>query len=382
MVGPSNNAMRIVLWGTYDTGKPRIRILREGLRATGAEVIELHAEVWANIADKSQIARQSAWLRRCTRIFLAYPRLIWRYLRTPDHDLVLLSYPGQADVLMIKPFAWLRRKPLAYDWFLSAYDTVVLDRQLVSRRNPLAWALWLSDWLAAKAANIPFMDTATHARRMETLFRLREGSVGHVWVGAETDLFAASIEETPVTHPEAPLRVLFYGQFIPLHGVDTIVEAARLTRNEPIEWILIGHGQESPAVCAMLEREPLPKLRRIDWAAYPELRQWIADADVCLGIFGASDKAASVIPNKVFQIIAAGRPLITRDSPAIRELLEDASPCVSLVPAADAQALAAEVRRHMHRARATTLAPCHRAAAEKIGPVAIGRQFQALARAR
>ncbi len=59
---------------------------------------------------------------------------------------------------------------------------------------------------------------------------------------------------------------------------------------------------------------------RIPWVDYDTLHQHIADADVCLGIFGTSAKAANAIPNKAYQILAVGRPLVTRDSPAIREL--------------------------------------------------------------
>ena len=112
--------------------------------------------------------------------------------------------------------------------------------------------------------------------------------------------------------------MLFYGQFIPLHGIATIIRAARLLREESVEGTLIGRGQEAPGIRAMLDDVPLIKLKWIEWVEYGELQRFIEDSDVCLGIFGSSDKAQSVIPNKVFQIVAAGRPLITRDSPAIR----------------------------------------------------------------
>jgi hypothetical protein len=39
-------ALRVLCWGTYDTSKPRTRILRDGLRAAGATVQECHAPVW------------------------------------------------------------------------------------------------------------------------------------------------------------------------------------------------------------------------------------------------------------------------------------------------------------------------------------------------
>jgi hypothetical protein len=46
---------------------------------------------------------------------------------------------------------------------------------------------------------------------------------------------------------------------------------------------------------------------------------------VVLGIFGAGRKAAMVVPNKVYQAAAVGRPLVTRDGPALREVLTPAS---------------------------------------------------------
>src|SRR3546814_17868266 len=49
-------SMRILLWGTYDTGKPRIRILRDGLRGNPeVELQEIHASVWEGIEEKSKI---------------------------------------------------------------------------------------------------------------------------------------------------------------------------------------------------------------------------------------------------------------------------------------------------------------------------------------
>jgi glycosyltransferase involved in cell wall biosynthesis len=99
---------------------------------------------------------------------------------------------------------------------------------------------------------------------------------------------------------------------------------------------------------------------------------------VCLGIFGTSEKAASVIPNKVFQVVAAGRPLITRDSPAIRELLSPTPGCVSLVAAGDAAALADAVREHANRRASAGLAGGLASLVPRIDAPAIGRQFQEL----
>lgn len=335
--------LRVVFWGTYDTGKPRVRILREGLRLNGAEVMECHSNLWGGIEDKSQVRGASRWLRLLLRVASAYPSLALRYLRLPPHDVVLALYPGLVDLFVIRLITWCRRKPLAWDWFLSAYDTIVLDRRLLSRRNPLASLIYLSEWVAIRCVDAGFMDTAAHAKRMEHLFGLCAGTLRHAWVGVERKHFTCDASTTEDRGRGKEVQVLFYGQFIPLHGIPTIVAAAELMRDRPVRWTLIGRGQEAARIRDLLERHPLPKLQWLEWVDYSELRQVLAHADIALGIFGTSDKAASVIPNKVFQILASRRPLITRDSPAIRELLENAPLAVQLVQAGDANALAAAV---------------------------------------
>jgi glycosyltransferase involved in cell wall biosynthesis len=355
-----------------------VRILRDGLRAQGIEVVECRVDVWGGVQDKSQVGTRR-WIGLLFRIVLAYPVLIWRYLRLPKHDWILLGYPAIPDVFVIRLFAWLRGARIAMDWFLCAYDTVVQDRRLLGRRHPLSILLWAAEWLAIRLADAVFMDTRAHARRMERLFRLREGRCSSVWVGVEHGIFT-SHEGADRTCPVRRdyLQVLFYGQFIPLHGAPTIIEAARLLRDEPVEWLMIGRGQESDRIRSMLDADPLPRLRWLEWVEYERLVEHIAGADVCLGIFGTSDKAGSVIPNKVFQVIAAGRPIVTRDSPGIRELLSHSPPCTYLIAASDPNALAAAILSHAARQSAVADTRCHAELLRQIDAAAIGRQLKTI----
>lgn len=332
--------MRVVYWGTYDAGKPRNRILLRGLREQGVEIWECHASLWEGVEDKSQVTGWRARARLLLRWLASYPRLVARYLRLPRHDAVIIGYLGHLDVLVIWPFARLRGARIVWDAFLSLYDTVVEDRALIHRRHPLAFLIHSWEWLACRAADLVVLDTQAHADYFRRRYRLPAERFGVVMVGAEPETFPTRPDGPPRWERDHVLQVLFYGQLIPLHGIETILAAARLTKDEPIHWVIIGRGQMERRVEAMLSEQPLPRLEWIPWVPYGRLVDWIHRSDVCLGIFADTPKAARVIPNKVFQILTTGTPLITRDSPAIRELVRRETPGIFLVPPADPAALA------------------------------------------
>lgn len=369
--------MRIVFWGTYDIGKPRNRILLRGLRENGVELTECHVHVWAGVEDKSRLQSFTAKLLFLLRWLAAYPILIFQYLRLPKHDVVLVGYLGQLDVLVIWPFAKLRGAKLVWDAFLSLHDTVVNDRKLCAPTSITGRFLYWWEWLACKAADKVILDTAAHGEFFQRHYRMTPEKIGAVFVGVEPEVFPPVMEKTRPVDKKG-LSLLFYGQCIPLHGIPTILKAARLLQGKAIYFTIIGSGQELEHVQQMMDEQPLESVRLIPWVEYQTLHELIHKADVCLGIFGDSDKAGRVIPNKVFQIIQSGKPLITRDSEAIRELLSPDTPGVFFVDAASPEALA-EVIQHISESPGVlhTVA-LYKDIKKRIHPRAIGRQVLSL----
>jgi glycosyltransferase involved in cell wall biosynthesis len=333
------STIRVLAWGTYDLGKPRTRILLRGMKENDIQLIECHADVWADVEDKSQIQPGlSRWGFLFNWLF-SYPGLILRFLRTPKVDVVFIGYLGQLDVLFIWLFAKLRNTPVAWDAHLSLYSTVVEDRQLISQRHILARILYVGEWLACRAADLILLDTETHVEYFVDKYHASPHKFGAVLVGVEPEFFPPIL--TPPTSPEEqrPFSVLFFGQFIPLHGIETMIQAAQQMQDDGFHWTIIGRGQVEEQIKAMLEITPVPSLEWIPWVNHEEIASWIHRADVCLGIFGSSDKAGRVIPNKVFEILSCGAPLITRDSRAIRELIHPPIEGIYLVPPSDPDAL-------------------------------------------
>jgi len=195
--------------------------------------------------------------------------------------------------------------------------------------------LWRLEWLACRAADVVIIDTDAHARYVEELFHLPEYSVGSLPVGFE----AAAFPRLPAPKTRPRPIILFYGQLIPLHGIETVLEAALSERGTAYDWIIIGSGQEAGKVEAALGARPPEHVTWSRWVPYAELNDWIGRSDICLGIFGESRKAGSVVPNKVYQSLACGRHVITRESPAMDALAKDIAQGLTLVSPASSTAL-------------------------------------------
>jgi glycosyltransferase involved in cell wall biosynthesis len=110
-----------------------------------------------------------------------------------------------------------------------------------------------------------------------------------------------------------------------------------MMRDTAIRWTLLGEGPLRKE--SMRHAAGFGNVRFEPWIDYDRLPQRIARANVVLGIFGTTRKADWVIPNKVFQTRAVGRPLITRRAVAYKSSIES-SDVIGWVPAGKPEALA------------------------------------------
>ena len=283
------------------------------------DVVERHVSVWEGREHKF-----SAGLGSALRLGRAELALLRRL--DGDFDALVVGYPGHLDLPAAKRAA--RGRPVVLNPLVSLADTLVADRGRFAASSIPARLLRAIDRAAFRTADLVVADTSAQA---ELFAELGARRVEVCLVGAEDRLF----------HPEwrqpDDFTCLFVGKLIPLHGLETILEAAQGAPE--LRFRVVGSGQQE----ALLEHRPA----NVEWRAWVEYERLPDELRTCgcaLGIFGTTAKAQRVIPNKVFQALACGVPAITADTPAARELLTDGESAL-LVPPGDADALAAALRR-------------------------------------
>jgi glycosyltransferase involved in cell wall biosynthesis len=176
---------------------------------------------------------------------------------------------------------------------------------------------YVRDYLAFHKCDLLLTDTHQHRAYFSKTFNLTKDKLHTLHIGTQIN------NSNPANLIQnSKFKVGFYGRYQPLQGAEQIVKAAKILQNErDIEFNLIGNFLVTPAY-------PLAKklgLKNISFEQEKPMKSLftsIEGFDVCLGVFGNSVKAQSVIPNKVYHYASFGKGIITRDTPGIKEVFQ------------------------------------------------------------
>jgi glycosyltransferase involved in cell wall biosynthesis len=327
----------VLLCGAWDEGAgyPRTRSLRQGLEAAGIEVSECRVPGLGQ--KKQQILRQPwrwplAWWRQKSHRETLLQSLEAKVAEVRPHA-VLVPYPGHGLVRTIKERV---AAPVAFDMFLSAYDTVVEDRKIVRPGSLIANHLQRMDTKACSAADLVVLDTPENAAYVQSLTGLPADRFA--WLPVHDPDAAPHVE--PWQAPgDGVLQLLFFGTGVPLHGLKTLIAA--VAQVDTVHLTLVGGAEDERRFAKQVLGERVtvgPTF--VDNA---RLRELLDASHLVAGVFGESNKTQRVVPFKLVHALAAGRPVITADTPAVARWL-DGSGVVFTAEAADSGDLAARLR--------------------------------------
>jgi glycosyltransferase involved in cell wall biosynthesis len=346
--------MRLCFFGAYDPDYPRNTVIRKGLRQNGVEVCE-------------------CGLRPKYKFWMRYPLLFFRFFHfCSKRSFIFIPEFGQKDIPLAKFLSLLTSRKVIFDPLAPRYETKITDWK---RKPPDSWqARWnfaIDSWAFAFSALI-LADTQAHKDYYLREYGIPSDKVEVLPVGYDDEVYRTDL----AAEKRNKFTVLFYSSFLPLHGADAVVKSAGIVSKEDpsIEFKLIGSGQTFPHVRTLADDLRLKNIQFEDWMPQEELPQRIAASDICLGIFGKTEKAGRVVPHKIYQSLGMGKPVITARTSAVEEFFSHREN-VFLVPDPYPENLAQailELKRDKDL-REKIAEQGHQLVRRKYSPAAIGR---------
>ena len=245
------------------------------------------------------------------RGFLRYFETLWKTLRIRlrhNPDVYVLGFRGHEIFWAVRLIAI--GKPLIFDEFMSPSDALLSEGKGGGPGRLVGALIFPLEWLCLALSARCLTDTILHQQFIAERFAVREEKIDVVYVGA------VEPQEEPPAHgggAEQPLSVLFYGTFLPLHGMDVLLRACKLVESMPVEFRIIGGKGKALARFQQLLSELNPgNVVHDTWVDFDELQsELIPNADLCLGgPFGGTPQARRVITGKTFQFLAQSKATV------------------------------------------------------------------------
>ncbi|TKH27091.1 glycosyltransferase family 4 protein [Bacillus wiedmannii] len=282
------------------------------------------------MVDKSNLKIKEVQIDK-GNIVLRYIKIFFQTLfALIKHKTKVVYIPAfnQANAPIIILLSKIFRKKIVIDILVSEYDTIVEDRKLVPKGSLKAKKAYFLDQICLKYADVLICDTELHKQYFINKFGCSAEKISVIPVGAEEHF-----TYIPQKGSNEIFTVVFYGGFSPLHGIDVILNAAAELKDEPnISFTLVGNGQTKQEMVKLADKLKLENITFIDRVDYEELPLFLSGFDVGLGIFGDTDKAKRVVPNKVYQVAACRLPVITVDTPGIKEVFTNNASIILISP--------------------------------------------------
>ncbi|MCF2141365.1 MAG: glycosyltransferase [Candidatus Lokiarchaeota archaeon] len=304
--------MKICFFGELNPQYSRYANLIRGLRILGHQIIICRYNFQSQITNPFKFFIET--IKEYVFLLSVLIKIKFNYL--------IVGYP------ILKP-VWLtyflNKKKIILDPFISNYNTIIFDHKLFKPQSIIAKLLYIYERKALSRCKYILSDTKAHAVFFSKFFRIPIDKFKVIPVGSNNQIYFPNPSKN--TKKEGKFIVGFYGKFIPLQGIETIVQAAEKLRDyENISFEIIGGLQGNKILASIktyIQEKKLTNVHLIPRVSEEELRNYIQHSTIQLGIFGNSLKAQIVIPNKVYSALAMAKAVITSKTYATSEFFQD-----------------------------------------------------------
>lgn len=269
---------------------------------------------------------------------------VYAALRAGKVDLVFGTSPPIFQAVSAWLIAWFRRRPFLLE-IRDLWPDFAVEMRVLQNRVLIAAARRLELFLYARATHIIVNSPAYRDYLMNK--GVPEAKVSFIPNGVDPSMFESSAGRGRIRAEfglENKFVVVYAGALGMANDIDTILRAADLLRDQRnIHFLVVGDGKERLRLRALAESLRLPNVTFAGARPKHEMPDVLSAADACAATLRDIPMFRMTYPNKIFDYMAAARPIVLGIDGVIREVVERAGGGVAIRPG-DVRALAEAVR--------------------------------------
>jgi glycosyltransferase involved in cell wall biosynthesis len=249
-----------------------------------------------------------------TSVLLGLPRL-------RNVDVVIASSPTLFSALSAWLMARVRRVPFVLE-VRDLWPEAIVDLGLMRRGSPTVRFLeWLARWLYRQAARVVVVTEAfVDQLSAQGVPRSKLKVIPN---GADTRFFAPGPSGDPIRDQfglDARFVLAYVGSHGLSHGLGAVLDAA--AAQPDVTFLLVGDGADRERLLAERDRRNLRNVVMRPSVSKMEVAGVYAAADACLVPLRNVPIFETFVPSKLFEVLAAGRPVIGAVRGEARRILE------------------------------------------------------------
>jgi len=313
--------------GVIEEGYPRYWYFNEGTLKENLHVVR--APVWAN-SRKTTFQRLGFYLS-----FMVSATL--RALLLPKYDVILVSSPP----LFVGLIATFLRPFKRAKYILDLRDIWPESARAlgeIKSGKMLTFGRFL-ERMVYRSVDHFFLAVPGFKSYLNTQHSRHESKSKFDLVNGVSNSFINLLEEHNFIAPKDRFTVLFSGNVGLAQGLETILDAAAQLVEEHISFEIIGDGAKKADLIKYSDSLGLTNVTFIPSMSRDKLVGHILSAHICLVPLVKSDLFLNAIPSKMYEYMAAGKPVIVGIKGEVESILIDSQAGISIEPE-DAQVLA------------------------------------------
>jgi glycosyltransferase involved in cell wall biosynthesis len=214
--------------------------------------------------------------------------------------------------------------------YISIYDTFVRDQKILKGKQIESGSRQAKGMLAKDILALTKSDFIIHTASHELSYWEK---LLNIKIAQEKVFIAPNFNVSQLIHnrknPDDNFKICWWGTFIPLHGLENILQAMKILQAKQLKFSCNLFGVDNESFSTYAEKIKVEQLENCVYLRKDlsftdnSLPKYLIDnCDLALGIFGNTDKAYNAVPNKLVEALSMAIPTLTMNSPALNEFFE------------------------------------------------------------